>query len=469
MKQPISRPSCPLFLRITLVALLTIFFLPQTSKASVTWGSVNAFQWQDSLVVQWTTTTETNNVQFWLEIPGMGLVQPFGPHPSSVQTSTTPTNYEMRMALPYIFIPPAPGGFCGYIWPDDGTGWNSNNSSPIVCFFLTGSGTLVWPGDANSDGTANVQDLLNIGIANGQTGPSRTPTSNNWIGYNSTDWAGTFASGLNHKYADCDGNGSINLDDTMAIHLNYGLVHNKTTTTTSNGIPLTFIYPDSANANDTIEVEIWLGTAISPVPEAYGLAFSMNYDTSQVLLGSLSSNLETSWLGTPGIDLVQMSHDDQVSQYDVAFTRTNGINATGYGRIGSIGIVLVDNLGKTNYDAKLLLNFFNPVLLNNLGERVSVNLDIAVGLEQSIQALSQSEMKVYPIPARDELFIQVSETIKEEFTSAVLYDITGKAHARDLYFSGSAYRVELGSLTKGVYLLHLSNSRQQAFKKVIVE
>lgn len=466
MKQPISLPNGPLFLRITLVALLAIFFFPQTSKASVTWGTTNAFQWQDTLVVQWTTTTETNNVQFWLEIPGIGLLQPLGPYSSSVQNSTTPTSYEVKYPIPFILFPP--GGFCGFIWPDDGTGWDPGNSSPMTCFFLTTPGSLVWPGDANNDGTANVQDLLNIGIANGQTGPIRAGGTS-WIGNTCTDWSNSFANGLNHKFADCDGNGTVNLNDTLAINLNYGLTHNKTTTTTTDGIPLTFIYPDSANANDTIEVEIWLGSAITPVPEAYGLAFSMNYDTSQVLLGNISSTLETSWFGTPGTDMVQMNHDDLVSQFDVAFTRTNGINAAGYGRIGSIGIVLVDNLGKTNFDAKLLLDFFNPILLNNIGEPVTVNLDIVVGLEQNIHALNSQEMKVYPVPAKDELFIEVSETGIDEFTSATLYDITGKTHVRDLHYSEGTYRVGLESIPQGVYLLHLSNSKHQIFKKVIVK
>lgn len=83
----------------------------------------------------------------------------------------------------------------------------------------------VWPGDANSDGWADNLDVLEMGLHYTHAGAPRASTSNNWLSYFANNWIGTITNGKNVNHSDCNGDGTINDDDTLAIFNNYGLSH----------------------------------------------------------------------------------------------------------------------------------------------------------------------------------------------------------------------------------------------------
>jgi hypothetical protein len=60
---------------------------------------------------------------------------------------------------------------------------NGCQSQAFDSVIIVGSnGSLVWPGDANSDGVADIIDILPIGIGFGSVGPTRANASLSWIG-----------------------------------------------------------------------------------------------------------------------------------------------------------------------------------------------------------------------------------------------------------------------------------------------
>ncbi len=83
----------------------------------------------------------------------------------------------------------------------------------------------VWPGDSNNDGIADAGDLIPLGIYYGSTGPSRAIVSNTWQKYYSLPWNNQIANFNDAKFADCNGDGIVNLDDTLALTINAGLSH----------------------------------------------------------------------------------------------------------------------------------------------------------------------------------------------------------------------------------------------------
>ncbi len=447
-----------------LFTLLLAF--PVGSKASVTWGTASAFQAHDTIILQWQTLTESNNLNFWVEVPQLGLLVPLGPYADTVQNSNSPTDFEIRLAVPQAFLNTT---YCAQIYPDNGSGINFGNGSPWACVFMNGPNSAVWPGDANSDGYANVTDLLNIGIANGLTGPIRSNASTNWTAQTATDFTGAFANGINHKFSDCDGNGVIDLNDTTAIHLNYGLSHNKTSEITTNGVPLWLVFPDSVNSLDTVEVEIWLGSVTSPVVDAYGLSFTMMYDSTQVQPGLKHSTIDNSWLGTPGLDLVKMDHDDNTSLFDFAVVRTNGQNASGYGKIGSIVIVLVDNLGKTTFDAKLFLRGIHPILLDNTGQNVPIQIGVALGAPEQIASNPTTFFELFPNPANSKLTVQIAENGGPKIDRIMLMDVLGKQYPVPNLRFGKKREIDVSHLAPGTYFLRVYHSTGIETKKVLIQ
>ena len=61
-------------------------------------------------------------------------------------------------------------------------------SSALNSYFLFTNSNCIWPGDANADGIANNNDILELGLHYGLTGAARTATSNAWNSYTSVSY-----------------------------------------------------------------------------------------------------------------------------------------------------------------------------------------------------------------------------------------------------------------------------------------
>jgi len=78
----------------------------------------------------------------------------------------------------------------------------------------------VWPGDFDSNGIVDKDDLLYYGLAEGNTGPLRENASTAWFGQQATNWQSS-VNGINSKHHDADGNGIVNQNDIQPIIDNY--------------------------------------------------------------------------------------------------------------------------------------------------------------------------------------------------------------------------------------------------------
>lgn len=185
---------------------------------------------------------------------------------------------------------------------EDGCG---NIASDTLEITLTGE--CVWPGDINLDGKVNMMDFLCLGIANQETGPIRPNSTTNWVGQPSPDWsvqfdsANVLASGLNYKYADCNGDGVIDMDaDAAIIQNNMGFFHDINISDPGIGpsLHLEHLNTTFSFTGDTaiLTVGVYLnGQNDTDVDDFYGIAFNMSFSDPVVQAPLLTPSMD--WLG----------------------------------------------------------------------------------------------------------------------------------------------------------------------------
>ncbi len=328
----------------------------------------------------------------------------------------------------------------------------------------------VWPGDSNNDGIANNMDVLNIGLTMNTTGLARNLQSIEWDGYYSVDWIANLADGLNFKYSDCDGDGTINTPDLQAVSQNYGLTHAKTgdqEEATETDPELRLDLPEGADFSkgNTISLNIDLGTEDLLAEDVYGLAFTINYDPIMVEAGSVELDLSESWLGEESdlIQLVKEFPNEGEGFIDLAISRTNQIANSGYGTLGVLTFVTDDIIaGKTLEEIVFSMDISNIRAINAEGDEITLQSegDSVTATIAHIES-TQYELELFPNPSRDWLNISTSLQIQ----SLQLRDITGRLVKQA---AADTNQIFLGDLALGMYFISIETREGQIQRKVLV-
>lgn len=322
---------------------------------------------------------------------------------------------------------------------------------------------LVWPGDANADGAANVWDVLAIGVAYGVNGSTRPNATTNWIGQPAPDWQLQFLSGVNLKHADCDGNALIDSLDVPVIALNYGLTHLK------GGSPermansdLYFEFPqDTFNTGDTVRGSIHLGTSANPVANVYGIAFSLLYNQNIIDSGSIVIDFTNSWMA-PSPNGIALTKDLYLaSRIDVGHSRIDHNNITGAGKIADVSFVIQDNIdGKDYLILPLELQFENVVAIDK--DEIALNLSAngdTLYVKDEISSVGQinqlADVRIFPNPAANEIAIQAEFQVVEYR----LLDLAGREILQSAVEPINAVSIDVSALESGVYIIHLKTPK----------
>ncbi len=338
----------------------------------------------------------------------------------------------------------------------------------------------VWPGDVNYDGIVNMDDLMILGVTAGATGTPRVDQSIGWYPHYVTNWADTVVTGVNYKHADTDGNGIVDIHDTLAIITNYGLTRDLDGRSYISSLPSKssktgsdlFIIPEEAMLNDALNVEIplYLGEATTPVSGFYGMRFSMATDPTLVVTESMMIDFTGSWLGTQNSDLwsIQKIFTNEGSA-DVGLTLNNHQPVSGYGQIGFIKFSLAqplqpgeiltldihfNNLMAYAYDLtpiELSTGTFQIVLDNNL-----------TGLDDHVFS---DKIRLFPNPvaAGQPVFIYNNKAI----SSIEIFSITGILVGSEKIDPNTAQFT--APVEKGIYLLKIYTTSGISTKRLVVK
>jgi hypothetical protein len=333
----------------------------------------------------------------------------------------------------------------------------------------------VWPGDVNYDGVVNMQDLMILGVTAGATGPVREDQSIDWYPHYVTDWADTVVTGVNFKHADTDGNGFVEILDTLAIVVNYDSTHNyisfKSSQFSENDL---FVIPEEALLTDEkkIEIPVYLGTEDKTIEDIYGLFFQMFIDGDVIVENSIQLNLENSWLGIESDNIWALSKSfDNTGFADFGITRSNHQPVSGYGQLGLLSFELDEELPPGNSIA-FDLNFTNlhghnydlqPIDLATSSFLITLN-NYITGSENDYFT---SQVRVYPNPSSN------GETIyfysPESIQSIEIFKLDGKP-VHQVHFSDRPQIYQLKNFNrKGIYLVRLQTENYSVNKRIVIK
>lgn len=326
----------------------------------------------------------------------------------------------------------------------------------------------VWPGDANNDLVADVWDVLPIGVYNGTTGSVRPSATINWDGQWSPNWGVNQGSGDDIKHVDCNGDATIDANDTTAILLNYNLTHTKSGGNSFSGIndPDLFIgiIPDTVPTMTPLSIPVELGTSLTPADSVYGIAMRISYDETKIdSIAGVSVDYSNSWLGTKGVDMITLDTNFYDNGYiDIALVRTDGQMMTGFGEVLTLNVITIDNLsGKGTSYGTLVVDFVKTTIIdikealrphNQKLDSVVIK-DITSGLNETFE---HSKINIYPNPNNGTFNIYLEDLS----TTFEIYNVAGQLIEASIISNKGVQNVSLPNADKGLYFVRFYNDNK---------
>ncbi|MBL0330844.1 MAG: T9SS type A sorting domain-containing protein [Bacteroidetes bacterium] len=340
--------------------------------------------------------------------------------------------------------------------------------------------TNVWPGDANNDSVANNFDLLPIGLHYSQTGSPRSTISNSWQAYPSAEWGTTQSNGSDINHADCNGDGIINANDTLAVNLNFASIHAFAPEPSNDARllspPMYFSTTSSSYLpGDWVNVDVMLGTSALPVENLYGIAFNINYDASMVQPGTESLNYPASWFASPGLDGIKLSKIVPLANTAYgAETRIDHVNTDGFGKIATFRFQALSTISATT---PMYFSYSGYTANDSAGANVLLSLETdTIYIVPLATALNDTEningIDVYPNPysgstniyyslvRNSNVAIEIYNTIGQKIETIV----DGKQSAGEYKYTFSAKE---NGYDAGIYFVKFMIDGKTTMKRII--
>lgn len=331
----------------------------------------------------------------------------------------------------------------------------------------------VWPGDTNNDNIANHLDLLNIGLAFGANGPQRSSDNIGWEAQQVDNWNGFFTDQqLNYKYADANGDGEINRVDREPILENYGLTHGPAPVFTS--VPATENDPplftdfdaltDPIPVGGTFQVPIVFGTQNQPVTDIYGLAFTIEFDPAVIDPASVEVIYPESWLGDTQEDLITLDRTEAATgRIEVAISRINQINVSGFGKVAALIGAIDDIAGK-----ETVVSITEVMAITAGEDRIPVNgkaskVEFTEQLREDIGYIDlNASLNIFPNPTSSEVLV----TTRFNFPIRRMRILDGYGNPTGIAVEGKN-RIDMSELPAGVYMLRIQLEEYTISRKII--
>jgi hypothetical protein len=337
----------------------------------------------------------------------------------------------------------------------------------------------VWPGDADNNRLVDNNDLLPIGLAYSSRGPVRPVQGIVWQADQASDWVDTIAGyspRLNDKFADCNGDGIVDANDTLAIVTNFSLTHFKTNAHNSawrSGAPVMSVQlsHDTVIQGDTLSVSVLLGDAQTPIQQIYGVAFTLHYDP--IVFDSTTSafDFDWSWFGNSSNAIALDKDDKTTGTVKAAITGINHVNRSGYGLLAVLkGTITTGNINGKNLryhtsqyyisDIKAVDILGQPVIINEGSDSNKVGY-VPTGIAD---IAATARISIHPNPAKDKVLITADAAITEISIS----DVLGKEVIAHKPSGRLSETIDLSALTQGMYIVRVSTVNGSATAKLVL-
>ncbi|MEO5642357.1 MAG: T9SS type A sorting domain-containing protein [Bacteroidia bacterium] len=385
----------------------------------------------------------------------------------SVQFTDTAGNFQFQQSQNQYYVATQPAQ---YIFIAFFTNCGALTSSITVIDSCNVSVANVWPGDCNYDLIADMTDVLHIGLAYGATDATRPAATNGWYAQPMADWAQNY-SNCNYKHGDANGDGVINVNDTLPISLNYSNVHpfRMAPVVVPASAPEIYLVAnyDTVGLQTLVTVDVRLGTSAMPIDSIYGISFRLTADAGLIDTTLTIINFNSTWLGTTGSDMFDFrKYFRENGSVDVAECRNNHINTSGNGTIGTFLIVTTDNLSGIAIchidvtDVTAVTASQQYLQLATVNDSVVIDPSMPAGIPPTELAPS---FNVYPNPANASVTLQTNSTASQiEVT-----DMLGRVISTTIPVS-PVTTINTAGFAQGVYLLRVHTGNTVTTQKLSI-
>ncbi|MCB0581169.1 MAG: T9SS type A sorting domain-containing protein, partial [Phaeodactylibacter sp.] len=335
----------------------------------------------------------------------------------------------------------------------------------------------VWAGDLNADGIANHCDLLAIGLGNGQSGPTR-PAPYNWSPRSGQPWAGQQGNGANDKHLDGDGDGQAGYEDFILSEEHYNLTrpgYQPPPAEYREG-PELFLTPFSPTTSfDDLDPgqQITFFINLLTVPELYGLAFSLDFDTAY---------FEYIYASPGGFDQGNLKY---ATPRPTVFRQTNIPGQADFALLApDVGSTIENRVIFPFVRLKVRDEFPRPLPTNqspirfkNIKAIRSDGTEIEIGgttviatvngiVTQAGEALAADALRVFPNPTNGQLELRFPG---QQIGRIELFALAGKrALLVDQRFTDAA-SLDLSRLPNGLYLLKTRQDGGVIVRRIVLQ
>jgi hypothetical protein len=357
----------------------------------------------------------------------------------------------------YVYTPQIPAQVFDTIIVRHCNGTDAFDTEIIVAI-----ASCVWAGDCDTNQLVNNFDLLPIGLNYGSADNPRPNAGTDWDCEPMTDWA-PFTGQANPKHADTNGDGFIDVNDTLAISNNWGSFYLRSLTNSNGAAPL---YLDTATVapGDTVRLDVLLGNALQNATNVYGIAFTVNYDNSIVDTNSVRMKYDNSWLGTKDLDMLAMSKDFYPqSRTEVALVRTDHTGRSNSGAIAHIQFTIKDDVLKST-NLRLNLSISNVRMIDSAAVELPVSplpsSVLILPAPTSVNSFEKdNEVIIFPNPATD--LITVSSLYPIDDMKIISID------SKEIQLDKSQNTINVSTLSPGLYCLLIESKGKQIIKKFV--
>jgi hypothetical protein len=328
----------------------------------------------------------------------------------------------------------------------------------------------VWPGDINLDKTVNLIDGIYLAAAYNDNGAPRANPSINWMPQYALDWTNSFNSGGNHKHADGDGNGTVNILDALAIAQNFNLTHAKVAGNNYSKISstiydptITFGTPSFTGTNTIVNMPVSIGDVTKKVLGTNAVLFRIDADPA-FIEGNTLQFIPNAGIITNTNDIVITQYKDVAnSDLYIAFVKKNNGSFSGNGLLGQFNfkVKATAPIGSTNlYISNERL--FGPKMLPQsvLGGPFKT-LNIVLGLKQFGQL---SNISITPNPFQNNFAVGNDKPI----STYEIMDMTGKIILKKNVNTNN-FNVNTENLNSGIYFIKMFVEGKAIVSKMVKE
>ena len=333
----------------------------------------------------------------------------------------------------------------------------------------------VWSGDADNNGKVNIADLLMIGYGYGMSGQARSQTTTEWCANKTDDWNFDINdNGVNTKYSDANGDGIVNVLDTVGISANQGLYHNITAQEVlAEKTDILTPVPSSPTLEDgvTMSIDFILGTEENPVLDRQGLAFGIQLPEGKYDEGSVRFIPNLDWFGY-GSPVISM-YFTRPGYVEIGVVR-GGVTSPTVSGFGSIGVLQItgendmDGLRPEDEEVPIEVSIPEALVTDGSGKKYGIQvapLQLIYKHASSDDYNIAPAITIYPNPSSEQVTFYADNN--DELVDITIYSISGVVLLSKDEINAPSYKLS-HDLPGGMYIASVKTQRGVVTEKIQV-